>query len=87
MNRFLGSIQKVLINFSMTNARDKAWSIAQQLAPLEEKYQEAEIVVLDKEIAIFGRVIRYPGIIGGLNTLIVRLGERGEIVDRISILE
>lgn len=87
MNRFLGSVQKVLINFSMTQARDQAWRVAQQLAPLNTEQQEVDIVSLDQEIADFGRVIRYPGLLGSLTTLIVRLGERGTVVDRISILE
>lgn len=87
MNRFLGSVQKVLINFSMTQARDQAWRVAQQLALLKPEDQEPVIISLDQDIADFGRVIRYPGLLGSLTTLIVRFGERGTVVDRISILE
>jgi hypothetical protein len=36
LNRYLGSVEKVIINFSMEKARDAAWSFAETLSPLSK---------------------------------------------------
>ena len=83
----LGSVDDTLINFSMTRARDAAWNVARQLAPLESDAQEREIVLLDERVAAIGRRIRHPGSLGRWITRLVRLGERGTVASRIAILE
>ena len=88
LDRFLGNIDEALINFSMKKARDHAWSVAERLAPLNEAEQAREIERLDsEEVLKLARLVRYPGIIGGTVTKIIRLGERGTVPRIIEILE
>ncbi len=87
LNRYLGSVETALINFNMEKARDHAWSVAERLAPLPESEQTDKINELDDEMALFARVIRYPGLIGSTVTKIIRLGEIGTIPKIIKILE
>ncbi|NKB67508.1 MAG: hypothetical protein GKR89_10635 [Candidatus Latescibacteria bacterium] len=86
LNSHLGRAEKVLINFSMEKARDAAWDVAQQLAPLDLAEQEEAIAGLDTEVAAFARVVRYPPLFGRWVTRLVRLGERGSVSRRIAIL-
>ena len=97
LNRSLGSADEILIDFSMKKARDAAWNVARELAPLGREGQERRIMALDARVASFGRVIRYPGSPGRVIrypgspgrwiTRMVRLGERGTVASRIAILE
>ena len=87
MNRYLGNIETAIINFSMSKARDNAWSVAERLSPLTENEQKDEIAKLDTEVTAFARVIRHPGIIGSGVSKLIRLGERGSIPKKIDILE
>ena len=50
LNRYLGDVETSIINFSMKEARDHAWSVAQRVAPLDDTAQEAEIAQLDSEV-------------------------------------
>ncbi len=87
LNRYLGSVETAVINFSMEKARDHAWSVAERLAPLNEAEQAREIEQLDSEMLKLARLVRYPGIVGGTVTKIIRLGERGTVTRIIEILE
>ncbi|UJP04936.1 MAG: DUF5995 family protein [Nitrosomonas sp.] len=87
LNRHLGSVQTVLINFSMEKARDAAWSFAEQLAPLDATQRRDAIIEKDEMMAMFSNVISHPGLTGSSIIGIVRLGERGNTRQRIEILE
>ena len=87
LNRNLGSVDDILINFSMEKARDAAWDAAGRLATLDREAQEREIALLDARVTALGSLIRYPGSFGRWITRMVRLGERGTVADRIAILE
>lgn len=87
LNRNLGSADDILIGFSMEKARDAAWEVARQLAPLDQEEQEREILLLDDRVAVFGRIIRQPGVFANWATRMVRLGEQGTVASRIAILE
>lgn len=87
LNRYLGSVEKGIINFSMEKARDHAWSVAERLAPLDESARAAEIRTLDASMALFARTIRHPGPLAGTITRLVRVGERGSVERKIRILE
>jgi hypothetical protein len=87
MNRYLGSVETAIINFSMEKARDNAWSVAERLSSLTESEQKDEIAKLDAEVTAFARVIRHPGIIGSGVSKLIRLGERGSVPKKIEILE
>ena len=84
--RYLGNTQTVVINFSMEKVGDRAWSVAEQLAPLGRREQEAVIAQLDREVARFARVSRNPGVVLGTVTRAVRLGERGSVRRKIDFL-
>lgn len=83
---YLGNTKTSIINFSMEKARDKAWSIAERLAPLDEIKQKVEIEKLDTEVTEFANVILHPGFMGSLVCKIIRLGELGSIPKKIEIL-
>ncbi len=87
LNRFLGSVEKIIINFSMEKARDAAWSFAEKLSPLSEEQRQQAIVEKDEMIALFSNVISHLGFYGSLINLASRLGERGTTRQRIEILE
>ena len=86
-NRYLGSVEKALINFSMEVGRDQAWALAEELAPLSEVEREQRIIERDREVREFARVIRHPGFVLSAVTTIVRLGERGSVGRIIEILK
>ena len=85
-NRYLGRTQTAVINFSIEKARDHAWSVAEQLAPLDPADQRSVIDRLDHDVAMFARVITSPGVLLGAVTRIVRLGETGSVRRKIDIL-
>ena len=85
-NRYLGRTQTAIINFSIEKARDRAWSVAEQLAPLAPADQNRAIERLDYDVATFARVISNPGVILGAVTRIVRLGETGSVQRKVDIL-
>lgn len=87
LNRYLGSVQTAIINFSMEKARDAAWSFAEKLSPLPEEQRQQEIAEKDEMVALFSNVIFHPGFYGSVIIGIIRLGERGTIRQRIEILE
>ncbi|MGR9051803.1 MAG: DUF5995 family protein [Gammaproteobacteria bacterium] len=87
MNRYLGSVEKAVINFSMEKARDAAWSFAEELYPLSTESRDKAIAQKDEFFAVFSNVIMHPGIMLSAVIFIVRLGERGTIRTRIEILE
>ena len=86
LNRHLGSVETSIINFSMKEARDHAWSVALRVAPLNETAQAFEITQLDSDVLKLARLVRHPGVAGGLVTKTIRAGERGTIPRIIDVL-
>ena len=87
LNRYLGSVEKAIINFSMEKARDAAWSFAEELSPLTGEAREKAIEEKDAMFATFSNVIMHPGFTLSMVLKIIRLGERGNTRKRIEILE
>jgi hypothetical protein len=87
MNRYLGSVEKGIVNFSMEKARDAAWSFAEELSPLTGEPLDKAIEEKDKVIAAFSTVIMNPGLKLSIVLTIIRLGERGTVRERIGVLE
>jgi hypothetical protein len=87
MNRHLGNVETVIINFSMGKARDAAWSFAETLSYLSTEQRQQEITNKDKKIALFSNVIAHPGFTASFISKIIRLGERGTIRQLIETLE
>ena len=81
-----GRTDETLINFSMERARDQAWNLAMDLAPLEQSDQMSKIASLDKDIVIIARKILNPGLIASATAKIIRLGERGSTPQIIDML-
>jgi hypothetical protein len=86
LDRIAGKTDEAVINFSIEKARDHAWKVAEDLAAVEQTDQTFRINALDKEIAMLGGLIRNPGLIAGIVTKIIRLGERGTVPEIINIL-
>jgi hypothetical protein len=85
-NRHLRRTETALINFSLTRAREHAWSVAEELAPLAPAAQEPVIARLDRDVAMLARVVEHPGLVLGTVTRTVRLGELGSVPQKIDIL-
>ena len=74
-DRALGSIDDVLINFSIEKAREHAWSVAERLAPLTPADRVEPIRALDRETLEIAKLIRYPGSLLSTALFLVRIGE------------
>lgn len=87
LNQYLGDVETGVINFSMAKARDAAWSLALELAALDQSGRDQAIARRDDETLALGHAIRNPGFVLGLVIKAVRLGERGSISQIIAVLE
>ena len=85
-DRFLGSVDEKLINFSMEAARDLAWAAAKELSPLSPGEQEQRIMRMDGQVTALAGAIRSPGITLGIATKFIRLGEPRSVARTIEIL-
>jgi hypothetical protein len=81
-----GRHDEVCINFSLTRARQHAWSVAERLAALPEAEQERDIVAVDRHVVTIGGLVLHPGFLARTLLTVIRLGERGSIPDIIDIL-
>ncbi|MGJ8682263.1 DUF5995 family protein [Paraglaciecola sp.] len=86
-NRIFDNIIKSVINFSMEKARDAAWEFAENLAPLSKPNQQVLISQKDQQMADFSKVIRFPGFTGSAIVKLIRIGERGDVVSKIKVLD
>jgi hypothetical protein len=87
LNQHLGTVESAIINFSMSAARDAAWSFAEELGPLDDAGRAAAVDRRDREVALLGHAVRYPGVTLGAVTKLIRLGERGTVAEIIAELE
>lgn len=79
-------IDTFLIDFSMQEARNGAWKFAVELAPLNATQLEQQIQIRDQKITNIADLITNPGSIPSLIFKILRLFERGSVVDKIEKL-
>ena len=79
VDRVGNSADEAIVNFSMRNARDSAWDLAQRLAPLGCSEQTLEIACRDRLMGDFARVVRTPGILGSLVVLAIRMRETSDV--------
>lgn len=86
LDRVGGRTDEAIVNFSMQKARDHAWKLAEKLAALDTNQQAPEIATRDRELALFARGIRTPGIIGSLAVLAIRLREGNDVREIIEAL-
>ena len=79
-------IDTFLIDFSMQEARNGAWKFAIELAPLNPTELEQQIQLRDQKITKIADLITNPGYIPSLIFKILRLFERGSVVEKIEKL-
>ena len=75
-----------LTDFSMQLARDGAWEFATTLSGRSDTEIQNLITERDKKVAEKSKIITQPGLIVRLIFGIIRIGERGSIVDKIENL-
>ena len=85
--RFVKAIDDVLINFSMSLARDSAWDFAKKLTATDDSMKDQVINDKDIKVSELTRIISHPGIIVSFFLLFVRFGEKGKPSDKILALE
>ncbi|ADE16190.1 hypothetical protein Nhal_3138 [Nitrosococcus halophilus Nc 4] len=87
LDRVVGEVDEKIAGFSLNKSRDRAWRVAEQLAPLSETERQQELDQLDKKVAMQGKIIQDPGLSGMTLLRLVRLGERGTVPEIIDILK
>jgi hypothetical protein len=81
-----GRLDDAVINFSMSRARDQAWSLAQALASLAPDARDARIRATDAEMSALGAAVLTPGFRLTAALLAIRIAERGSVAQKIQIL-
>ncbi len=80
------NVDDFFVDFSMELARDGAWRFARQLAATPEGEWAKMIHNRDLKVAQKGNLVTVPGWVASSAFKIVRLGERGSIIDKIDQL-
>ena len=83
---FVRRSDDVIVNFSMTRAREAAWRVAQELAPLDDAQQHAVIATLDQQVVARALLIDRPGFTLATALAAIRLRERGSVAEIIAAL-
>ena len=81
-----GNLDEALSDFSMNIARDGAWKVASDLAPLTESQRQNYIEDLDVRVDRFGSGISNPGFILKILVALIRIGQSKDIAKNIEIL-
>ncbi len=85
--RKTGRIDDHLVDFSMELARDGAWRFAKSLAESSSADWPVIIAERDTKVAKYGQVIQNPGWLINLALMLIRLGERGTVAEKIRTLD
>jgi hypothetical protein len=86
LDRLGGRKDDAIVNFSMRTARDEAWRVAEQFAPLDAPGRAAAQTVLDDRIAHLARVVARPGVLLTCATTPIRLREHAPVGEVIAAL-
>ncbi len=86
LDQLAGTTEDVIINFSVSRARESAWLLAERLAFAAPSERAELIDRVDRWAAAFGRVIWKPGFPFRALHPLIRLGERGSVSEIIDIL-
>jgi len=90
--KFLDSIsddkvEDAVINWSLTKARDCAWSVATRLAASNPEQSAGYLARLDRDVALLGGLVRRPvGVFVKLGLLVIRLRESNDVPHAIDVL-
>ncbi|MFK7799124.1 MAG: DUF5995 family protein [Aureispira sp.] len=82
-----GNIDDFFVNFSMTRARNGAWKFATRLYDTPKEEWASKISEQDAKIAKIANLIYPPGLISRFIFRLIRVGERGTVQEKITILE
>ena len=80
LDRFGARADDVLVEFSIIKARDGAWRLATELAPLDTSEWDSAIAARDSWTAGFGQYLLSPGWILGVGLLFIRIRETNDVV-------
>jgi len=80
-------VDDFLVDFSMELARDGAWKFAQEIAAAPENQLETIIMKRDEKVAENASLVMNPGFIAKIILMMVRLGERGTVEQKIIDLQ
>jgi hypothetical protein len=86
LDRLGGRKDDVLIEFSITRARDGAWMLATELASIEPSGWEAPTAARDRWTAGFGKLLLSPGWLLNVGLLLIRLRESNDVTRVIDVL-
>jgi len=81
--KYTKKVDNFLVDFSMEIARDGAWNFAVELSKTEGSKFEKTIESRDKKVADTARIIINPGLIVNIIFVIIRLGERGSVKQKV----
>lgn len=81
--KWTGEIDDYLVDFSMKLARDGAWEFARKLSEVQAEEKTAMIALRDMKVAAKVNVILKPGFIAKIALRIIRITERGSVVEKI----
>ena len=73
-------------DFSMREARDHAWKLAEELATQPSASWDAVIDLTDRRVTLLARLVRRPPLMMRLLLRAIRMRERGSVADRIDAL-
>ena len=81
-----GRTERAVLNWSIDKARDAAWQLAEELAPLTPAEQQPVLVRRDDETTALAFVVRHPGALVSTANFIVRLSEPHSVRKIIDLL-
>lgn len=85
--KLAGNIDNLLADFSMELARDGAWRFAVKLADSENSADWASLIAeKDRKVTKVGKLVTYPPLLVASAFKVIRMGERGSVVDKINAL-
>lgn len=82
-----GKIDDFFVNFSMNKAREAAWKFATRLYDTPKEEWASKIAKQDAKVTNFAQLIYPPGLVSRFVFRLIRVGERGTVKEKITILE
>lgn len=81
-----GNLEDGFIRFSLSRAREHAWSVARRMAVVEGEGWQRELLRVDREAALRGRLLSQPPLRLRPILLAIRMTERGSTAQIIELL-
>ena len=80
---FAGKADDFLVDFNMKTARDGAWKFSKSIADLQGDEWQSQIAIRDQKVAVKSRIITHAGFIVRIIQVVIRIGERGTVAEKI----